>query len=221
MKSKVIIILTSIIVCLLNTSWAEKDLFSIARLKYGGGGDWYNDPSCIPNMLKELKKRTGIDTQSDQVIIELSDIQLFKYPFLFMTGHGNVLFSNEDAVQLKLYLENGGFLYVDDDYGLNSSFRKELKKVFPNKPLVELSFNHKIYNCHYSFSKGLPKIHEHDNKPARGYGIFHKDRLVLFYSYESNISDGWADPEVHKDPENVREAAFRMGTNIMVYSLMR
>ena len=216
----VFLIILSGIVLHLDAEEPFTNYFTVARLKYGGGGDWYNDPSAIPNLLEELKKRTQITAASDQVIVELNDERLFNYPFLFITGHGNIKFTSQEAQQLRLYLENGGFLYIDDDYGMDRSVRREIRKVFPDSKLVELPFSHAIYHCHYSFPHGLPKVHEHDGKAPRGYGVFLDKRLVLFYTYETNISDGWADPDVHKDPPKKREQAFKMGTNIIVYSLL-
>jgi hypothetical protein len=194
--------------------------FVIARLKYGGGGDWYNDPSSEINMLRFLRENTNIDAVvTAEVFVETGSERLFSYPFVYMTGHGNVSFTDAEARNLRLYLENGGFLYVDDDYGLDAAFRRELKKVFPDKDLVEIPFSHGIYSCHFRFPNGLPKIHEHDGKPPQGFGVFHNGRLVLFYTYECNLGDGWADPEVHKDPEPVRRKALEMGTNIIVWAL--
>jgi len=194
--------------------------FVIARVKYGGGGDWYNDPSSELNMLRFLQKHTNIDVEvKTEEFVEVGSERLFSYPFAFLTGHGNIHFSDREAANLRNYLENGGFLYVDDDYGLDKAFRREIKKVFPDRDLVELPFDHEIYHAHFSFPGGLPKIHEHDNKPPQGFGIFHEGRLVLFYTYESNLADGWADAEVHNNPEDVREKALQMGLNIIVYAL--
>ena len=197
----------------------KKSLFAIARIKYFGGGDWYNDPSAIPNMLEFLKRQTTILTAEDEAKVEILDQELFSYPVLFMTGHGRISFSIEEAKRLRKYLTNGGFLYADDDYGMDKYFRSMMKKVFPDKDLVELPFSHSIYNCRFSFSNGLPKIHEHDGGPPHGYAIFHEGRMVVFYSFNTNISDGWADPEVHKDPQQVRIKALKMGVNIIVYAL--
>ncbi len=193
--------------------------FTISRLKYSGGGDWYNDPSIIPNMLSFLKKNTNITTGKDQTVVEISDEELFSYPVLFMTGHGKISFSKSEAERLRKYLLAGGFLYADDDYGMDKSFREEIKKVFPDKKLVELPFSHEIFHNHFNFPSGSPKIHEHDGGPPKTYGIFHDGRMVVFYTFDTNISDGWADPEVHGDPENIRQKAFEMGTNIIVYAL--
>ncbi len=192
---------------------------SLARVRYGGGGDWYNDPCILPNLAKVISERTPIDVAPEEVVVSLLDPSLFKYPFLFMTGHGKVVFSKEEARSLRRYLEQGGFLYVDDDYGLDRWFRREIKKVFPERKLVEIPWEHPIYHCFYDFPDGLPKIHRHDGKPPQGFGIFLGRRLVVFYTYETNISDGWADPEVHNDPPRKREEAFRMGINIVMYAL--
>jgi hypothetical protein len=151
--------------------------------------------------------------------VEIGSEKLFQYPFVYMTGHGNINFTDGDARNLRNYLENGGFLYVDDDYGLDESFRRELKKVFPDRDLVELPFSHAIYHNHFQFPNGLPKIHEHNGKPPQGFAILHNGRVVLFYTYECNLGDGWADPDVHKDPEPVRRKSLEMGLNIIVYAL--
>lgn len=194
--------------------------FVIARLKYGGGGDWYNDPSSEMNMLKFLRAHTTIDVDvRTEEFVEVGSEKLFSYPFVFMTGHGNVVFSDNEARNLRRYLEGGGFLFVDDDYGLDKAFRREIRKVFPEEDLVELPFTHEIYRAHFPFPNGLPKIHEHDGKPAQGFGIFVRGRLVLFYAYESNLADGWADADVHNNPEPVRTRSLQMGTNIIVYAL--
>jgi len=193
----------------------------IARVKYRGGGDWYNDPSAIPNLCRYLKTYTGIDVAEDEAKVSLTDETLFSYPILFLTGHGRILFSEEEIDRLRTYLLRGGFLYADDDYGMDKHFRESMKKVFPDRQLMELPFSHGIYHIHFRFNNGLPKIHEHDEKPPQGFGLFDDEgRLMVFYSYETNISDGWADPEVHNDPPEKREAALKMGSNIMVWALL-
>ena len=193
--------------------------FKIARLKYSGGGDWYNDPGEEPNLLKFIKQNTLIDVEPTYEFVEISSDKFFTYPFIFLTGHGNIVFSDYEAKRLRTYLENGGFIYADDDYGMDKSFRREIKKVFPEKDLVELPYNFGLYNCHYSFPNGPPKTHEHDKNPAQGFGIFHNGRLVLYYTFESNPSDGWNDPEVHNDTIEKHEEALRFGTNIVVWAL--
>jgi len=200
---------------------AASSRFVIARLKYSGGGDWYNDPSCVPNMLSYLKKHTTIDAGDDEVRVAIMDEDFFAYPFIYMTGHGRISFSDQEATRLRTYLEHGGFLYADDDYGMDKWFRREMQKVFPDKKLVPTPFSHPIFHNHFNFVNGLPKIHEHDGGPPEGYAYFHDGRMVVFYSFNTNISDGWADADVHGDPPPVREKAFRMGTNIIIQSLTR
>jgi len=193
--------------------------FRIARLKYGGGGDWYNDPSAEVNLLQYIRQNTNIPVEPRYEYVDISSNNIFLYPMLFLTGHGNVHFTQADAERLRAYLESGGFLYIDDDYGLDTAIRREMKKVFPDQDFIELPFSHPIYHCHFHFPYGPPKIHEHDGKPPQGFGLFVGDRLCVFYTYESNPSDGWADPDVHHDPPEKREAALKMGTNIVVYAL--
>jgi hypothetical protein len=199
----------------------ESSALTLARVRYDGGGDWYNDPSAIPNLCEFIQKETSIDINNDEAKMSILDESLFIYPILFLTGHGKITLSDEEAERLRNYLLQGGFLYADDDYGLDSYFRKMMQQVFPDRPLVELPFSHDIYHVHFQFDHGLPKIHEHDNKPPQGFGIVDdQNRLMVFYTYETNISDGWADPQVHEDPPEKREAALRMGLNIIVYALM-
>lgn len=194
--------------------------FKIVRLKYSGGGDWYNDPSAEVNMMEYLKKNTTIDVDEPKFYsVDISSDDIFNFPFLLITGHGNITFSDSEVKRLRSYLERGGFLYADDDYGMDKSIRKELEKVFPDQKMEELPFNHKIYNSHFSFPNGLPKIHEHDGKPPQGFGYFLGGRLCVYYTYETNLSDGWADPREHEDPPEKREESFKMGTNIIVYVL--
>ncbi|MGB9701870.1 MAG: DUF4159 domain-containing protein [Candidatus Kapaibacteriota bacterium] len=193
--------------------------FVMPRVKYSGGGDWYNDPSSEVNLLKYIAAHTNIATSPVYKYVDLSSTDIFNYPILFLTGHGNINFSPKEVANLKAYLENGGFLYVDDDYGLDPFIRKEMKKVFPNQDFVELPFNYGLYHCHFDFPQGTPKIHEHNNNPPKGYGIFINGRLAVFYTFESNPSDGWADPDVHKDPPEKRELSLKFGTNIVVWAL--
>ena len=193
--------------------------FQIARLKYNGGGDWYNDPSGEVNLLNFVAKHTNIKTIPEYKFVELGSDEMFSYPFLFLTGHGNIVLSSDEVSALKKYLTNGGFLYVDDDYGLDNAFRREIKKVFPDKDLVELPFNYGLYNCLFDFNYGPPKTHEHDNKPPQGFGIFIDERLAVYYTYESNPSDGWADERVHNTSADKREESLKFGTNIIVWAL--
>lgn len=210
----------TIIICATFLYAQNEGGFKIARLKYNGGSDWYNDPSAEVNLLNFIAQNTNIKTNPVYEFVDLTSGNIFDYPFLFMTGHGNIVFSDSDAKKLRNYLENGGFLYVDDDYGLDKAFRREIKKVFPDKDLQELPFNFGLYHCMFDFPNGPPKTHEHDGKPAQGFGIFYNGRLCVYYTYESNPSDGWADPEVHKDPPEKREEALKFGTNIVVWALM-
>lgn len=191
----------------------------IARLRYGGGGDWYANPSSLPNLLKAIADRTGIQVEERPAEVALTDPDLADHPFLYATGHGNMFLSEAEVVRLGDYLHNGGFLHVDDNYGLDESFRRELAKLFPEEELVEVPFDHPIYHMLYEFPDGLPKIHEHDGKPAQGLGIFLDGRLSLFYSYESDLGDGWEDEAVHGDGEEIRELAIRMGVNLFLYAL--
>jgi len=193
--------------------------FAIARLKYSGGGDWYADPSSLPNLLEQVRLRTMIRTPIHEDTVEIEDPRLFQYPYLYLTGHGNILFSDEETKILRAYFIAGGFLHADDNYGMDSSFRREIKKVFPESPLIELPFDHPIYHAWFDFPHGLPKIHEHDGNAAQGFGIFHNDRLVVFYTYECDLGDGWEDPEIHNNPPEKREQAFMMGINIIWYFL--
>jgi hypothetical protein len=191
----------------------------IARLKYSGGGDWYNDPREELNLLKFVGASTPVDVDPVYEFVEATDEKLFTYPFVFLTGHGNISFSDDEAARLRTYVENGGFLYADDDYGMDKAFRREVKKIFPDQSLVELPFSYGLYHCIYDFPYGPPKTHEHDGKPPQGFGLFYKGRLVIYYTYESNPSDGWDDPDVHGDPPEKREEALRFGTNLLVWAL--
>ena len=199
----------------------EPSAWMIGRVKYRGGGDWYNDPTAVPNLCRYLKTHTLVDVAEDEAKVALTDESLFSYPILFITGHGRILLSEEEASRLRMYLLRGGFLYADDDYGMNPSFREAMEKILPDRPMVELPFSHGIYTVHYRFPNGLPKIHEHDNNPPQGFGIFDDSgRLMVFYTYETNLSDGWADPQVHGDPPEKREAALQMGVNIVLWALL-
>jgi hypothetical protein len=195
--------------------------FQIARLKYSGGGDWYNDPSAEVNLLKFVQANTNIKVNAEYKFVDIASDEIFSYPFLFLTGHGNIVFASEEARRLKTYLENGGFLYIDDDYGLDKAVRREMKKVFPENDFVEVPFSHKIFNIFYKFDSGTPKTHEHDKNPPRTFGIFLGNRLTVLYTFEANPSDGWADPEVHSDPKDKREEALKFGTNIIIYALSK
>ncbi|MBL7871832.1 MAG: DUF4159 domain-containing protein [Cyclobacteriaceae bacterium] len=189
----------------------------IAKLKYNGGGDWYANKTALPNLITFCNQELGMMLNADEEIAEAGSPDLFDYPYLYMTGHGNVVFSSSEAQNLRNYLIGGGFLHVDDNYGLDKFIRLELKKVFPELELIEVPFSHPIYHQKFNFPNGLPKIHEHDGKPAQGLGLFYEGRLVVFYSYECDLGNGWEDPRIHNDPEEKRQQALKMGANILSY----
>jgi hypothetical protein len=197
----------------------ESESFNLARIKYSGGGDWYNNPSALRNLADFARQHVPIAINPEYDDIEIGSPDLFNYPFAFLTGHGTITINQAEAKNLRTYLQNGGFLYVDDDYGLDEHFRDAINKVFPNEKLVELPFDHPIYHQVFEFSEGLPKIHEHDGKPPQGLGILLDGRLAVFYTYETNLGDGWTNPDIHNDPAAVREKALQMGTNILIYAL--
>ena len=193
--------------------------FSVARVHYGGGGDWYSDPSSIPNLLTYLEKNTPVSTVDEDIHIKLTDKDIYQYPYLYLTGHGNIRLTENEVISLRSILMNNGFLHADDNYGLDASFRRELKRVFPNKELVPLPNDHPIFHNYFSFPNGLPKVHEHDGKPPQALALFEEDRMIVLYTYESDLGDGWEDASVHEDPWPIREAALKMGVNIIYYSL--
>lgn len=192
--------------------------YTIARLEYDGGGDWYANPSSLPNLLKAIRERTSLPVEANEARVTLLSEDLWDYPFLHLTGHGNIRFSETEVMRLRQYLNRGGFLHADDNYGLDESFRREIARVFPDKVLTEVPLSHPIYRLVYEFPRGLPKIHEHDGKPPAGLGIFIGDRLAVFYSHETDLGNGWEDESVHNDPPELREAALRMGVNLFVYA---
>lgn len=189
----------------------------IGLLKYGGGGDWYSNPTSLVNLAGFCNKFLGTNIDPEYAVVDAGSVDLFNYPLVHMTGHGNVVFSDADAENLRNYLIAGGFLHIDDNYGIDPFVRVAMKKVFPELSFVELPFNHPIYHQKYKFDNGLPKIHKHDDKPAQGFGLIWEGRLICYYSYESDLGDGWEDPEVHKDAEEVRIKALKMGANIVQY----
>lgn len=189
----------------------------IAKLKYNGGGDWYANKTALPNLIRFCNKELGMLLEAEEDAVEVGSQELFNYPYVYMTGHGNVVFSPEEAANLRSYLLAGGFLHIDDNYGLDKFVRIELKKVFPELELVELPFDHPIYHQKFDFPKGLPKIHEHDGKPAQGFGLIYQGRLVAFYSFECDLGNGWEDQRIHNDPQERRELALKMGANIIAY----
>lgn len=202
-------------------AFAQQDDTSItlARVKYRGGGDWYNDPSSLKNLIEFSKSRLPIAINSEYDDVSIGSRELFNYSFAFLTGHGTIALNRAEASNLRAYLDGGGFLYIDDDYGLDEHFRDVIKQVFPDEEFIELPFEHEIYHQVFDFPNGLPKVHEHDGEAPRGFGIFRNGNLVLFYTYESNLADGWANPEVHNNPASIRQEALQMGTNILVYAL--
>ena len=206
--------LIALVLCYTAVLTAEKA--QLARLHYTGGGDWYNDQDIIPNLTEFLNKTLQTDFSSLEAPVKLTDSNLYDFPFLFATGHGNIKLNDKEIENLRNYLARGGFLYVDDDYGLDESFRKEIKKIFPEKELLELPANHAIFHCFYEFNDGIPKIHKHDDKRPQAFAIFDDNgRMLLLYTYETNISDGWSN--VHDDPQEIRDQAFRMGANLFYY----
>jgi len=205
----------SIIFCLFSFVCISQE---VAILKYRGGGDWYSNPTALPNLIEFCNENINTKIKSKPQTVEANSVDIFQFPFLHMTGHGNVFFNDDDARNLRDYLISGGFLHIDDNYGMQPYIVKELKKVFPNTDLVEIPSNHKLFNIAYDFPQGLPKIHEHDGKRPQALGIFYESRLVLLFTFESDLGDGWEDPEIHNDPEDVREKALQMGANIVKYA---
>lgn len=199
---------------------AQGSSLSIALLKYNGGGDWYANPTSLPNLISFCNKFLGIGINPDPPTVEVGSPELFNYPFVHMTGHGNVIFSNDEATNLRNYLISGGFLHIDDNYGMDPYIRPAMQKVFPELEFIELPFDHPIFHQKFEFNGGLPKIHEHDNKPPQAFGYFWEGRLVCLYTYECDLGDGWEDQEVHNDPESVRLKALQMGANIIQYVFM-
>ena len=193
--------------------------FSIARVHYSGGGDWYSDPSSLPNLLNYLNVNTPMSANPEEFRIKLTDDNANQFPYLYMTGHGNIRFTDDEVIALRSILMNGGFLHADDNYGMDESFRREMKRVFPNKVLIPLPHDHPIFSSYYQFKNGLPKVHEHDNLPPQALALFEGERLILLYTFESDLGDGWEDASVHQDPWPIREASLKMGVNIIYFSL--
>jgi hypothetical protein len=212
-------IILFIIFC--SVSYIKTQTFSIARIHYNGGGDWYSDPSSIPNLLNYLDLNTPISVYPNEVKMKLTDDKISQYPYLYLTGHGNISLTEDEIIILRSILSSGGFLHADDNYGMDKSFRREMKRVFPNKDLVPLPNDHLIFNSYYRFENGLPKIHEHDNKPPQALALFEGERMILLYTYESDLGDGWEDSSVHNDPQPLRESALKMGVNIIYFSLIQ
>jgi len=205
----------TILVCFFTSILFSQDL---AIVKYKGGGDWYSNPTALPNLIAYCNANIDTKMNAKPQTVEVGSIDIFQFPLLHMTGHGNVFFSDEDAKNLRNYLISGGFLHIDDNYGMEPYITKELRKVFPDAELIELPKTHEIFSNVFKFPEGLPKIHEHDNKRPQAFGIFNEGRLVLLFTFESDLGDGWEDPEVHNDPADVREKALKMGANIVKYA---
>ncbi|CCH00623.1 hypothetical protein FAES_2614 [Fibrella aestuarina BUZ 2] len=197
---------------------AQPYAYRIAKLKYNGGGDWYSNKTSLPNLIKFANQQLRMNIFPEEDIVDAGSPDLFSYPFVHMTGHGNVLFSEGDVQNMRRYLMSGGFLHVDDNYGLDKFIRREMKRVFPELSFVELPFTHPIYNQKFKFPNGLPKVHEHDGKAPQGFGLIYQGRLVCFYSYECDLGNGWEDQAVYNDPESARQAALRMGANLLQYA---
>ena len=213
--SNAIVIVATLTTVLFSSILNAQDL---AVVKYKGGGDWYSNPTALPNLINYCNTNIKTKINPKPQVVEVGSIDIFQFPILHMTGHGNVFFSDEDADNLRNYLLSGGFLHIDDNYGMAPYIKKELKKVFPNLDLLELPKNHPIFKTAYAFPEGLPKIHEHDGKRPQALGMFDKNRLILLFTFESDLGDGWEDPEVHNDPADVREKALQMGANIIKYA---
>lgn len=214
------ITLSFILLCFISLSalaQPEQPL-KIAKLKYNGGGDWYANKTSLPNLISFCRKNLNINLAPEEEIVEVGSPELFSYPFVHMTGHGNVVFSEAEAKNLRNYLVAGGFLHIDDNYGLDKFIRIELKKVFPELELVELPYSHPIYHQKYKFPNGLPKVHEHDGKSPQGFGLIYQGRLVCFYTYECDLGNGWEDQVIYNDPEEVRQEALKMGANIIAFA---
>ena len=214
MRVRFVTILTCL--CLAQIAHAQI-LPRIAKLKYGGGGDWYANKTALPNLIKFSNTENGTNLDTEEDVVEVGSRDLFLYPYIYMTGHGNVVFTDAEAANLRKYLVAGGFLHIDDNYGLDKFIRLEMKKVFPELEFVDLPFDHPIYHQKFDFPKGLPKIHEHDGKPSQGLGLIYQGRLVVFYSFECDLGNGWEDQRIHNDPEEKRQEALRMGANILSY----
>lgn len=215
-RRSILLSLSFLLFVLYSSMPAASQGLKLAKLKYNGGGDWYANKTALPNLAAFCNKELGLGLAPEEDIVEVGSRDIFLYPYLYMTGHGNVVFSDAEAANLRKYLIGGGFLHIDDNYGLDQFIRLELKKVFPELELVEIPFDHPIYHQKYDF-QGLPKIHEHDGKPPQGFGLIYEGRLIVFYSYECDLGNGWEDPRIYNDPEAKRQDALRMGANILSY----
>lgn len=218
MKRFQICIFLIIAFALFSFKGAEEETLKLALLKYNGGGDWYSNPTALPNLAKFCNDKLGTNFDIEYETVEVANADLFNYPFVHMTGHGNVVFSDSEAENMRMYLLAGGFIHIDDNYGMDPFVRTAMKKVFPELEFVEIPFDHPIYKQKFTFTNGLPKIHKHDDKAPQGFGLIHEGRMVCYYTYECDLGDGWEDPEVHKDPPEVRRKALEMGANIVQFA---
>ena len=218
MRRRVLRAIAGVALLLVAAAPAPAPRLAIARLQYDGGGDWYANPSSLPNLIDAINGRTAIRVEPTEVRVRLTDAALSDLPFVHLTGHGTIRFSDAEVRALRAWVHDGGFLHADDNYGLDESFRHEMKRVFPDRELVDVPLSHPIYHLVYDFPRGLPKIHEHDGKPARGYGIFVGDRLAVYYSYQSDLGNGWENVGTYNDPPELHEQALRMGVNLVLYA---
>ena len=209
----------SILIIIFSISLLSGQSFSIARVHYGGGGDWYSNASSLPNLLKYLERNTTMSVYHKENKVKLTIENLNQNPYLYLNGHGNIKFNDDEVIALRSALMNGSFLHADDNYGMDKSFRREMKKVFPNKEFVNLPNNHPVFDSYYDFPNGLPKVHEHDNKPPQALALFEGERMIVLYTYESDLGDGWEDGSVHQNPWPIRESALKMGVNIIYFVL--
>lgn len=214
-------ILSLVAIFIVNISATNEYSFKIAKVKYKGGGDWYANKTALPNLINFCNKNLKTNINPEEAIVEVGSPEIFNYPFVYLTGHGNIVFSDNEATNLRKYLESGGFLHIDDNYGLKQFIVPQMKKVFPELDFIELPFNHPLYRQAFLFNSGLPKIHEHDGKPAQGFGLILNGKLVCFFSYESDLGNGWEDASVHNDPEEKRQLALKMGANLIQYAFNR
>ncbi|NOX37808.1 MAG: DUF4159 domain-containing protein [Calditrichaeota bacterium] len=205
--------------CLIGQTSAQMPV-TVVRIQYGGGGDWYGNRTTFVNLFRFMREQTNVVTAEREVSMKITDENFFKYPIAYIAGHGNIRFTDEEVQRLRQYLIGGGFLWADDDYGMDPYFRREMKKVFPEAEWVELPFSHPIYHVYFNFPNGLPKVHKHAGGPPHGYGLFYEGRMVAFYSFNTDISDGCEDPDIHGDPPEIRRQALKMGTNIILYALL-
>ncbi len=212
-----IVLIVALFILIPRWIWGQETKVKIALLKYEGGGDWYANPTALPNLIKFCNENLGTDLAKEPATVEPGSRDIFNYPFVHMTGHGNIVFTPVEVQNMREYLLAGGFLHADDNYGLDKAFRREMKKVFPEDDFIELPWDHPIFSQKYKFPEGLPKVHEHDNKRPQAFGIVKDGRLLVLYTYETDLGDGWEDQEVHKDPEDKRLQALQMGANIISY----